>query len=200
MMQVKICGLSRLVDIDIVNEERPDYCGFIINYPKSKRSLSPEDLSPLLARLGTHISPVGVFVDQPLDLVAGILNRTKIAVAQLHGKEDNEYIARLRLKTSKPIWQAFEVTGIEDIDRAVNSQADLVLLDAGKGAGLAFDWTLLEGFPRPFALAGGLRLDKLERALRTGASLLDVSSGVESGGKKDPEKVKSFVNLVRSKG
>ncbi|MDD3613758.1 MAG: phosphoribosylanthranilate isomerase [Clostridia bacterium] len=200
MMQVKICGLSRLVDIDIVNEERPDYCGFIINYPKSKRSLSPEDLSPLLARLGSHISPVGVFVDQSLDLVAGILNRTKIAVAQLHGKEDNEYIARLRLKTSKPIWQAFEVTGIEDIDRAVNSQADLVLLDAGKGAGLAFDWTLLEGFPRPFALAGGLRLDKLERALRTGASLLDVSSGVESGGKKDPEKVKSFVNLVRSKG
>ncbi|SRR5690554_433111 len=200
MMQVKICGLSRLVDIDIVNKERPDYCGFIINYPKSKRSLSPEDLSPLLARLGTHISPVGVFVDQPLDLVAGILNRTKIAVAQLHGKEDNEYIARLRLKTSKPIWQAFEVTGIEDIDRAVNSQADLVLLDAGKGAGLAFDWTLLEGFPRPFALAGGLRLDKLERALRTGASLLDVSSGVESGGKKDPEKVKSFVNLVRSRG
>ncbi len=199
-MQVKICGLSRLVDIDIVNEERPDYCGFIINYPKSKRSLSPEDLSPLLARLGTHISPVGVFVDQPLDLVAGILNRTKIAVAQLHGKEDNEYISRLRLKTSKPIWQAFEVTGIEDIDRAVNSQADLVLLDAGKGAGLAFDWTLLEGFPRPFALAGGLRLDKLERALRTGASLLDVSSGVESGGKKDPEKVKSFVNLVRSRG
>lgn len=199
-MQVKICGLSRLVDIDIVNEERPDYCGFIINYPKSKRSLSPEDLSPLLARLGSHISPVGVFVDQPLDLVAGILNRTKIAVAQLHGKEDNEYIARLRLKTSKPIWQAFEVTGIEDIDRAVNSQADLVLLDAGKGAGLAFDWTLLEGFPRPFALAGGLRLDKLERALRTGASLLDVSSGVESGGKKDPEKVKSFVNLVRSRG
>lgn len=200
MMQVKICGLSRLVDIDIVNEERPDYCGFIINYPKSKRSLSPEDLSPLLARLGTHISPVGVFVDQPLDLVAGILNRTKIAVAQLHGKEDNEYISRLRLNTSKPIWQAFEVTGIEDIDRAVNSQADLVLLDAGKGAGLAFDWTLLEGFPRPFALAGGLRLDKLERALRTGASLLDVSSGVESGGKKDPEKVKSFVNLVRSRG
>lgn len=200
MMQVKICGLSRLVDIDIVNEERPDYCGFIINYPKSKRSLSPEDLSPLLARLGSHISPVGVFVDQPLDLVAGILNRTKIAVAQLHGKEDNEYIAKLRLKTSKPIWQAFEVTGIEDIDRAVNSQADLVLLDAGKGAGLAFDWTLLEGFPRPFALAGGLRLDKLERALRTGASLLDVSSGVESGGKKDPEKVKSFVNLVRSRG
>lgn len=200
MMQVKICGLSRLVDIDIVNEERPDYCGFIINYPKSKRSLSPEDLSPLLARLGSHISPVGVFVDQPLDLVAGILNRTKIAVAQLHGKEDNEYIARLRLKTSKPIWQAIEVTGIEDIDRAVNSQADLVLLDAGKGAGLAFDWTLLEGFPRPFALAGGLRLDKLERALRTGASLLDVSSGVESGGKKDPEKVKSFVNLVRSRG
>lgn len=200
MMQVKICGLSRLVDIDIVNEERPDYCGFIINYPKSKRSLSPEDLSPLLTRLGSHISPVGVFVDQPLDLVAGILNRTKIAVAQLHGKEDNEYIARLRLKTSKPIWQAFEVTGIEDIDRAVNSQADLVLLDAGKGAGLAFDWTLLEGFPRPFALAGGLRLDKLERALRTGASLLDVSSGVESGGKKDPEKVKSFVNLVRSRG
>lgn len=200
MMQVKICGLSRLVDIDIVNEERPDYCGFIINYPKSKRSLSPEDLSPLLARLGTHISTVGVFVDQPLDLVAGILNRTKIAVAQLHGKEDNEYISRLRLKTSKPIWQAFEVTGIEDIDRAVNSQADLVLLDAGKGAGLAFDWTLLEGFPRPFALAGGLRLDKLERALRTGASLLDVSSGVESGGKKDPEKVKSFVNLVRSRG
>ena len=200
MMQVKICGLSRLVDIDIVNKERPDYCGFIINYPKSKRSLSPEDLSPLLARLGSHISPVGVFVDQPLDLVAGILNRTKIAVAQLHGKEDNEYIARLRLKTSKPIWQAFEVTGIEDIDRAVNSQADLVLLDAGKGAGLAFDWTLLEGFPRPFALAGGLRLYKLERALRTGASLLDVSSGVESGGKKDPEKVKSFVNLVRSRG
>lgn len=199
MKQIKVCGLSRLIDIDTVNKEKPDYCGFIINYPKSIRNLSLEDLSPLLARLDTNINPVGVFVDQPVDLVAHILNRTKIAVAQLHGKEDNGYISRLRLLTDKPIWQAFEVQDKKDIDRAINSQADLVLLDAGKGAGLAFDWSLLEGFSRPFALAGGLRLDNLEKAFKTGASLFDVSSAVESAGEKDPEKIKCFIRLVRSK-
>ncbi len=198
MKKIKICGLSRPVDIETINLVKPEYCGFIINFPKSRRNVSPEKLRELRSGLSSEVTPVGVFVDQPPEMIAELLNSGVISVAQLHGKEDMEYIARLRKLTIHPIWQAFQIHSKSDVSQAVQSQADLVLLDAGQGEGKSFDWDLLDGFPRDFALAGGLNLENLPDALKTEACLLDVSGGVESDGVKDPEKIRSFIDYVRS--
>ena len=197
MKKIKICGLSRPIDIETVNLVKPNYCGFIINFPQSRRNVSPETVQLLRAKLNPAITPVGVFVDQPPEIVAGLLNNGTISIAQLHGQEDERYIAALRRLTDKPVWQACQIRFRAEALRAAKSTADFVLLDAGQGAGKAFDWSLLVDFPRPFGLAGGLNSENLSDALQTEASLLDVSGGVETGGVKDPEKIKSFVNTVR---
>lgn len=197
MKKIKICGLSRPTDIEMVNLVKPDYCGFIINFPKSRRNVSTEAVKSLRAKLNPAVTPVGVFVDQPAEMVAELLNKGIISVAQLHGQEDNRYITALRQLTDRPIWEALQIRCQEDVAQAIKSRADFVLLDAGQGTGKAFDWSLLAGFPRPFGLAGGLSIENLSDALKTEAGLLDISSGVETGGAKDPEKIKIFVRSAR---
>ncbi|MCD8375870.1 MAG: phosphoribosylanthranilate isomerase [Oscillospiraceae bacterium] len=198
--KVKLCGLSRPEDVEAVNRLRPDYCGFVIDFPKSHRSVTVEQLRRLRGRLAAGIPPVGVFVDQPVEQVGTLLELGVIWVAQLHGGEDGTYIARLRRMTSRPIWQAFQIHSAEDVKRAAASAADFVLLDAGQGGGKPFAWDLLEGFPRPFGLAGGLNEGNLAAALATQAQLVDVSGGVETDGVKDPEKMERFVAQVRAWG
>ncbi len=200
MKKVKLCGLTRPEDVQAVNRLRPDYCGFVINYPKSHRSLSIEQLRRLRDRLAAGIPPLGVFVDHPVEQVSTLLELGVIWVAQLHGEEDGTYVARLRRMTSRPIWQAFQIRSAEDVKRAAASAADFVLLDAGQGSGRSFSWELLDGFPRPFGLAGGLNETNLSAALETQAQLLDVSGGVETDGQKDPEKMERFVAQVRAWG
>lgn len=197
-MRIKVCGLSRPEDIYMVNEERPDCCGFILDFPKSRRSIGAERLGMLTALLDPGILPVGVFVDQSPERIAHLLNGGLIGAAQLHGHEDERFVRELRRLTARPIWQAFCICGAEDVKRAKASPADLVLLDAGRGGGAAFDWSLIQNFSRPFALAGGLNVKNLAKALETGASLLDVSGGVETGGVKDQEKVRTFIRMART--
>ncbi len=197
MKKIKICGLSQAADIAVINTVKPDYCGFIINYPKSRRNISPEAIQSFRAKLNPAITTVGVFVDQPVELVAKLLNKSIVSIAQLHGHEDNCYIAALRQLTASPIWKALQITCQEEATQALKSMADFVLLDAGQGCGKAFDWSILAGFSRPFGLAGGLNIENLHEALQTEASLLDVSSGVETGGVKDPDKIKNFVKTAR---
>ena len=199
MKKVKICGLSRPEDIAAVNLALPDCCGFVINFPKSPRNVSPDEVKRLRAGLSGGIEPVGVFVDEAPELIAELLSSGVIAAAQLHGSEDAAYISRLRALTAKPLWQSFQIRTASDVARAAESTADFVLLDAGQGSGRAFDWALLRGFPRPFALAGGLSAENLPEAMRTGAELFDVSGGVETNGVKDAEKIKVFVDTVRSR-
>lgn len=196
-MQIKICGLSRLEDVEAVNAAGPDYCGFIIHVPKSRRNVSPEVVRALSARLKPGILPVGVFVEEPPEQIADLLNSGVLAVAQLHGQEDETFLARLRALTKKPIWQAFQIRSAEDVLRANQSTADLVLLDAGAGDGKTFDWSLIQGITRPFALAGGLHAGNLPDAMKTGAVLLDVSSGAETNGKKDFKKIQTIVSMVK---
>ncbi len=198
MTHIKICGLTRPEDIACVNRERPDYAGFIVNFPKSRRNLAPYKLEALTRLLDPGITPVGVFVDRPAGEIAALVNAGTIGIAQLHGHEDNSFIRELRRLTGAPLWQAFQVRSREDLDRALASEADLVLLDAGQGSGRVFDWRLLRGFARPFALAGGLGLHNVTPALLTGAILLDVSGGVETDGHKDPAKIHDFISKVRS--
>ncbi len=198
MKKIKICGLSNPNDVEIINLVKPDYCGFIINFPKSRRNVSPETIRHLRAKLDTAITPVGVFVDQPPEMVARLLNDDIVSIAQLHGQEDSSYIATLRQLTNKPIWKAFQIRLLKDVAYAAMSIADFILLDAGQGSGKAFDWSLLGSFSRPFGLAGGLNLDNLSDALKTKACLLDVSSGVEIDGLKDLERIKRFISYARN--
>lgn len=196
--KIKLCGLSRPVDIDYVNQAKPDYCGFIVNFPKSRRNVTPEQVRALTARLSGDIIPVGVFVDESVETVAGLLEDGTIAVAQLHGHEDEAYLAALRKLTAKPIWQAFQIRSAADLERAKSSTANLVLLDSGQGSGVTLDWSILADFPRPFVLAGGLTEENIPTAVQqVKPYAVDLSSGVETEGYKDYEKMLAAVAAVK---
>ncbi len=196
--KIKICGLSREQDITYVNESMPDFIGFILDFPKSHRNISPERALELRAGLDPAIRAVGVFVDQPETKVAQVAASGAIDVIQLHGSEDEAYIARLRTMTDKPIWKAFKIRGAEDLERAVASSADEILLDNGYGTGEVFDWTLVGDVGRPFLLAGGLTPENIPYALsQLRPKMIDISSGVETDGAKDREKIAAAVKAVR---
>ena len=133
MSRIKICGLRRPEDIAAVNEARPDYCGFIVEYPKSRRSIDRATLRELVQGLREEIVPVGVFVNAPKELVADLLEEGTIQIAQLHGQESQEYIQELKVLTEKPLIQAFSIKSKEDVERARESVADYILLDQGSG-------------------------------------------------------------------
>ena len=116
MSRIKICGLRRPEDIAAVNEARPDYCGFIVEYPKSRRSIDRTTLRELVRGLREKIVPVGVFVNATKELVAELLEEGTIQIAQLHGQESQEYIQELKVLTEKPLIQAFSIKSKEDVE------------------------------------------------------------------------------------
>ena len=199
MSKIKICGLFRPCDIDYVNEARPDWCGFIIDFPRSHRSVTPDQVRSLRAGLDPAIVPVGVFVDRPAEEAAALLNDGTIQVAQLHGREDAAYIAALRaLAPGKEIWKAFKVRSPEDLAAAAASSADRILLDNGYGTGQSFDWSLAGSVTRPFLLAGGLTSENIPDAVaRLHPYGLDLSSGVETDRLKDRDKILAAVAAAR---
>lgn len=129
------------------------------------------------------------------------LDRGVINVAQLHGSEDDAYIASLRVLTDKPIFRAFKIKSEDDLPAIENCAADLVLLDSGAGTGKTFDWSLVRSVQRPYFLAGGLDPDNIADAI---AALhpygVDVSSGIETDGVKDEVKMAAFVAAARREG
>ena len=199
MTKIKICGLFRECDIAAVNEYQPDWCGFIVNFPKSHRSLEPDAVRTLRAKLDPGIVPVGVFVDQEPEYVAALMNDGTISVAQLHGHEDAAYIARLwALAPGREIWKAIKVRTRDDLDAANASAADLVVLDNGYGTGQTFDWSLAGGIARPFLLAGGLTPENIPDAIEALHPFgLDISSGVEMEKLKDKTKIKAAIAAAR---
>ncbi len=202
MTRIKICGLFQPRDIDYINEARPDWCGFILNFPKSHRNVSVDELRALRARLTEGVTPVGVFVDQPVEVVAALLAEGLIDLAQLHGHEDGAYIAQLRaLAPGKPIWRAFKVRSPADVQEAEDCPADLVVLDGGQGAGRVFDWSLVREVRRPFLLAGGLTPENIPQAVRALQPYgVDLSSGVETDRQKDRSKILAAVAAARKEG
>lgn len=200
MTKIKICGLSRPCDIESVNEAKPDFCGFIINVPKSKRNVSPDTVRQLAKNLSPDVKPVGVFVNAPMDEIAALTEDGTLAYVQLHGKEDKAYIAALRERIHVPIIQAFKVSCPEDVAHAQQSSADYILLDNGSGGtGKTFDWSHLRDIIRPYILAGGLGPDNLGLAVSQLAPWgVDLSSGVETDGFKDKNKVLAAVQAVRA--
>ena len=197
MTKIKLCGLSRRCDIEAANALMPDYVGFVFA-EGSKRCVTPAQAQVLKSALAPGIRAVGGFVDEDPATVAALLNGGIIDLAQLHGGEDAAYIRALRQMTDRPIWQAFRVRTRADIERANASEADLVLLDAGAGTGSAFDWRLPAHAERPYILAGGLDANNVAEAIRLLRPCgVDVSSGIETGGVKDPKKMAAFVAAVR---
>ncbi len=197
MTKIKLCGLSRTQDIEAANKLKPDYIGFVFA-AKSKRRVSPLKATELKSRLDPEIKAVGVFLNDDLDAVAAMMNLGIVDLVQLHGSEDEEYIKKLRTITDKPVIKAFIINSAEDVKRAEASTADYILLDGGKGEGKAFDWSLLKNIKRPYFLAGGLNPGNAADAVRTLAPFsVDVSTGIETDGKKDEEKMTAFVNAVR---
>ena len=95
--KIKICGLKRPEDITYVNEAKPDYCGFIIEFPKSSRNVTGVQVRKLTARLASDIIPVGVFVNAAPERVEELLLDGTIHIAQLHGQEDETYIRRIQV-------------------------------------------------------------------------------------------------------
>lgn len=191
-------------DIETINRLKPDFAGFIINFPKSHRSLSPEKAAALTKSLDESIKSIGVFVDQPEELVVSMLQNGDIDMAQLHGHESPEYISFIQRKTGKPVIKAFLVKDKIALEDALNSPADEILLDAGYGKGEVFDWSLLDPLTeaengRMFFLAGGLNAENISEAIRNiNPYAVDISSGVETDKRKDPEKIRTIINLIRN--
>ena len=197
--KIKICGLRRPEDILFVNEARPDFAGFIIDVPKSRRNVSQEKVRELTALLSPEILPVGVFVNAPMETILSLANDGTLKTVQLHGQESQSYLEELKKQVSIPVIRAFSIRSAEDLTEAERSPADFVLLDNGAGGtGKTFDWSLLSSFKRPFFLAGGLRPENITEAVsRFHPYALDLSSGVETDGYKDKEKIIAAVAAVR---
>lgn len=197
MSKIKLCGLSRKCDIEWVNALKPEYIGFVF-WSKSKRNVPPEKAKELKDLLSPDIKAVGVFVDEPIENVAELLNDNIIDIAQLHGGEDEEYIKKLRALSDKPIIKAFLLKSESDAERAEKSTADYILVDSGTGTGKSFDWELLKNISRPYFLAGGLCCENISQAITAlDPYAVDVSSGIETNGCKDKNKMAAFVAAVR---
>lgn len=199
MTKIKLCGLSRPCDIETANQLQPDYIGFVFA-PKSIRYVSAEMAAKLKKLLSPSIKAVGVFVREEPAIVAELLRKDIIDIAQLHGGESEEYIAQLRALTGKPIIKAFRIDSEQDVESANKSSADYVLPDSGQGGtGTVFDWNLLEKINRPYFLAGGLHPGNVRSAIeRLQPYAVDVSSGIETDGHKDTKKMTTFVHTVRT--
>ena len=194
---MKICGISRAEDVPVLNEMMPEYVGFVF-HPQSRRHVDLETAKHLRTLLDDRITTVGVFVDAPISQVVEAVESGATSMVQLHGKEDPAYIANLRSALPRtPIIKAIPAA---DIGTATRYDADYLMVDAARpGSGESFDWNLLSAIPTtmPVFLAGGLTPDTVSDAARLGVYAVDVSSGVETGGVKDPDKIRSFILAVR---
>ena len=197
MTKVKLCGLSQSCDIGAVNELQPDYIGFVFA-PKSTRYISPEKAATLKGLLSPSVKTVGVFVREKPENVARLLENGTIDIAQLHGGESEDYIRQLRGLSGKPLIKAFRVDTKEDVKAANICSADYVLLDSGQGGtGKVFDWELLAEINRPYFLAGGLNADNVRNAIDLlHPYAVDVSSGIETDGHKDVDKMAAFMRAA----
>jgi phosphoribosylanthranilate isomerase len=208
-MHIKICGLFREQDIEYVNEALPDYAGFV--FAPSKRQVSGELARELRSKLADGIVPVGVFVNAPVEEIATLYRDGIISIAQLHGEEDEEYIAQLKRICD------IQVIKVIKVDSGIREQgagnADYLLIDSGAGSGKSFDWDLIKPHLAPasslfdncsllFAhfpwfLAGGINLGNITRAMELNPYAIDVSSGAETDGLKDREKILQLVTTIK---
>ncbi len=202
--KVKICGLRSVEAAIAAREAGADYAGTIL--AKGFKRTVDEGLAVEIRRaLEEQIPLVGVFVNDEPSRVINLLNSGTIDIAQLHGSESVAEIIEIKQATGKPVWKVFKMdasAGKEALTaqrQAIEeSPADMVLLDAGTGTGERFDWSLTEGICRPFILAGGLIPENVAQAIaQTHTFAVDTSSGVETDGVKDTNKIFAFCEAAR---
>ena len=196
MTKIKMCGLRRPEDIEYANILRSDYIGYVFA-KKSRRYVTPEKAQELTKLLREDITPVGVFVDEPIENVIALVESGAIRMVQLHGSESEDYAAELKGR-GIPVIRAFKVSSEADIAAARSTCADYVLLDSGSGSGETFDWSLIKNVGRDFFLAGGLTADNAAEAVEKLRPYgVDASSCLETDGFKDFDKMKAFAKAVR---
>ena len=215
--KVKMCGISKVETIPAVVEAKPDYMGLV--FAPSKRQVTVDQAKTLVEELhkqytkrynngaeqsnNDEIKTVGVFVNETLDNLVSIATEANLDVVQLHGDEDEAFIQSLKERTNVEVWKAVQIRSAADAEAWIDSRADMLLFDAYHkdergGTGEVFDWSCLDEFERPFMLAGGIDSTNVARAIRTVRPYgIDISSGIETDGVKDDEKIKAFTNIVR---
>jgi phosphoribosylanthranilate isomerase len=208
-VHAKICGLSTPDTLDAAIAGGASHVGFV-HFAKSPRHLDVERLSGLAARVPSRVQKVGVIVDADDETIMALLRAGGLDVIQLHGKESPERVAAVKRLTGVEIWKAVAVRTSADLRDTARfaGAADRLLYDAKPpegadlpgGLGIRFDWELLRGVRHvlPWALSGGLEASSLAEAVQiTGATLVDVSSGVESApGIKDVDKIAQFLKAT----
>lgn len=199
MTKIKLCGLMNVQDAAYANAVKPDLAGMVFARGRS-RCISQETAREIRAALDGDIRAVGVFLDNPIAEITALAEKKIIQIVQLHGSEDAAYIMNLRALCNLPIIKAYSIRTPEDVKKAEHSDADIVLLDSGiGGTGELFDHKLLDGFTRPYFLAGGLTPENVAAAItKLHPYGVDVSSGIETDGKKDIEKIRAFAEQVRA--
>lgn len=213
MQKIKLCGMMKPCDIEYANRVKPDLVGFI--FANTRRKISAAQAKQFRKALDAEISAVGVFVNEDISVITSLVQDGCIDMIQLHGKEDADYIRRLREICDVPVIKAVKVQTVEQIRQAAALPVDYLLLDTYRkgvlgGTGEAFDWELLreakaaagdtaegELFGKPYFLAGGLHAGNLREAAALGSYGLDVSSGIETKGNKDFDKMVEVMELVR---
>lgn len=194
---VKICGLTREQDVRAVNGCKPDFVGFVFA-PDSPRQISYEKAAKLRRLLDPAIRAVGVFVDANPSDVMWLMENGIVQYAQLHGAEPDSDIRRMQ-DAGFHVLRAGRVRAPGDAAALRDCPADMLVLDAGAGGGRAFPWALARELERPYLLAGGLSPENVAQAVRELHPWgVDVSSGVETNGKKDPAKIEKFIQEVRN--
>ena len=218
MTKIKMCGLYRDEDIEYANKLKPDYIGFVF-YKKSHRYVDIDKAWHLKKLLDPDIKAVGVFVNEDIAFIKALVDKKIIDFIQLHGSEDLSYVKKLRDtldNTEIPIIKALVIKSENDFYKyevflAPSSHKtdyqsqdknvfgpDFYLLDSGMGSGSSFDWNLVKELDKPIFLAGGLNLSNVAYAIKkVKPYAVDVSSGIETDGIKDFDKMKSFISLVK---
>ena len=198
MAKIKICGLKRLEDIEIVNRYKPDYVGFV--FADSKRKVTYDLASKMKRNLDSSIKSVGVFVDADIGEIIKLYEHGIIDIAQLHGLEDEDYIGKLKQKSNYrlEIINAIEMSNEKNLLEYDDSLADYLLLDSGKGSGKTFDWRLIrKDLKKEFFLAGGLNAENIVKAIEEfDPYAVDLSSSVETNGYKDELKIKEVMEAI----
>lgn len=213
MQKIKLCGMMKSCDIEYANRVKPDLVGFI--FANTRRKISAAQAKQFREALDAEIPAVGVFVNEDISVITSLVQDGCIDMIQLHGEEDADYIRRLREICDVPVIKAVKVQTVEQIRQAAALPVDYLLLDTYRkgvlgGTGEAFDWGLLreakaaagdtaegELFGKPYFLAGGLHAGNLREAAALGSYGLDVSSGIETDGSKDFDKMVEVMELVR---
>ncbi len=198
MVKIKICGLKRLEDIEIVNKYKPDYIGFV--FADSKRKVTHDLAGKMKKKLDSSIQSVGVFVDADIEEILKLYDDGTIDIVQLHGSESEEYIKNLKQKSNYQlkIINAIEMSDEKDLLEYDDTLADYLLLDSGKGSGKTFDWRLIrKDLKKEFFLAGGLNVDNIALAIEEFSPYaIDLSSSLETDGYKDEMKIKEVMEAI----